>query len=282
MKLLRFGPPGAEQPGLLDGNGQIRSLAGIIKDIAGTALSPKNLAMLAHIDPYTLPSVDANVRIGPCVGQTGKFLCIGLNYLDHAREMGIEIPSEPIVFSKATSAISGPYDPVIIPRGSQKTDWEVELGVIIGTPAKYVSKENALDHVAGFCVINDISERAFQLEGTGQWMKGKSCDTFGPTGPWLVTRDEIADPQNLELWLEVDGHRYQHGNTKQMAFSVAHIISYLSHFFTLHPGDIISTGTPSGAGFGQKPNPLYLHPNQTIKLGISGLGEQQQTTVADI
>lgn len=281
MKLLRYGSIGQEQPGILDGNGNIRSLSGKIKDLSGEALSPHGLSQIARLDPYTLPLIDSDVRIGPCVGHTGKFICIGLNYKDHALETHAEIPHEPIIFSKATSAICGAYDDIIIPRGSKKTDWEVELGVIIGTPAKYVSKENALDYVAGYCVINDLSERAFQLEGTGQWIKGKSCDTFGPIGPWLVTTDEIADPQNLDLWLEVDKHRYQDSNTKEMAYGVAHLVSYLSHFFTLHPGDIISTGTPSGVGLGQKPSPIYLKPGQTIKLGINGLGEQLQRTVAE-
>jgi ureidoglycolate lyase len=282
MKLLRYGPKGKEKPGLLDKQGRIRSLANVIGDIKGEVLSASQLAQLAKLDHDSLPLVDANTRIGPCVTGVGKFLCIGLNYADHARETGIDIPREPVVFSKATSAISGPYDDVIIPRGSTKTDWEVELGFVIGTPAKYVSQEKALDYVAGFCVINDVSERALQLEGTGQWVKGKSCDTFGPIGPWLVTKDEISNPQDLELWLEVDGHRYQHSHTKEMVYTVAYLVSYLSRFFTLHPGDIISTGTPSGVGLGQKPHPIYLKPGQVMRLGISGLGEQKQMTMADI
>lgn len=281
MKLLRYGPKGQEQPGILDAEGHIRSLAGKIQDIAGATLLPENVAQIAQIDPNTLPLIDSKTRLGACVGHAGKFICIGLNYLDHAHETGVELPREPVIFSKLTSAISGPNDDVIIPKRSQKTDWEVELGIVIGKPAKYVSEENALEHVAGYFVVNDLSERTFQLEGTGQWVKGKSCDTFGPIGPWLVTKDEVPDPQNLALWLEVDGHRYQHGHTKNMAFSVAYLVSYLSQFFTLHPGDIISTGTPAGVGLGQKPEPIYLKPGQTIRLGITGLGEQQQKTVAE-
>lgn len=281
MKLLRYGPIGQEKPGLLDKEGRIRDLSHIINDISPKTLSKDSLAQLSKIDPTTLAIVESNPRIGACVTGTGKFLCIGLNYRDHARETGIEVPREPVVFSKATSAICGPNDNVIIPRGSKKTDWEVELGVVIGTAAKYVSEKEALDYVAGYCVINDVSERAFQLEGTGQWVKGKSCDTFGPIGPWLVTTDEVPNPQNLSLWLEVDGHRYQESNTKEMVFTIPKLVSYLSHFFTLHPGDIISTGTPHGVGLGQKPEPIYLKPGQTMKLGISGLGEQQQKTIAD-
>lgn len=281
MKLLRYGAAGQEKPGIIDRAGNIRSLENIIPDLSGKSLSPERFAMLAKLDLEKLPLVNANTRIGPCVAQTGKFICIGLNYADHARETGAEIPREPVVFSKMTSAICGPNDNIVIPRGSKKTDWEVELGVIIGTPVKYVAKEKALDYVAGYCVINDISERAFQLEGTGQWVKGKSCDTFGPVGPWLVTKDEVPDPQNLELWLEVDGHRYQHSNTSQMVYDVAHLVSYLSRFFTLYPGDIISTGTPPGVGLGIKPEPIYLKPGQTIRLGISGLGEQNQKTVKE-
>ncbi len=280
MKLLRYGKAGQEKPGLLDNDNCIRDLSSIIPDIGNGSLSSESLQRLAKIDTKTLPLVDSNSRLGPCVAHTGKFLCIGLNYADHARETGMEVPREPVLFSKATSAISGPNDDIVIPRGSLKTDWEVELGVVIGTPARYVSEEEALDYVAGYCVINDISERAFQLEGTGQWVKGKSCDTFGPIGPWLVTKDEITNPQNLNLWLEVDGHRYQNSNTKEMVYGVAKLVSYLSQFFTLHPGDIISTGTPPGVGLGQKPEPIYLKPGQTIKLGISGLGEQMQKTVA--
>jgi ureidoglycolate lyase len=281
MKLLRFGPKGHEKPGLLDNKNYIRDLSAQIHDLSGEFLFPENLQKLSEIDPESLPLVNTNPRIGPCITGVGKFLCIGLNYRDHAYETGVELPKEPVLFSKATSAISGPYDDVIIPRHSNKTDWEVELGVIIGKPAKYVNEKNALEYVAGYCIINDLSERAFQLEGTGQWTKGKSCDTFGPIGPFLVTKDEVPDPQNLELWLEVDGHRYQHGHTKNMAFTVAYLVSYLSQFFTLHPGDIISTGTPAGVGLGIKPNPIYLKPGQTIHLGITGLGEQQQKTIKD-
>lgn len=281
MKLLRYGPIGQEKPGLLDQEGKIRSLAGVIKDITGDVLLPNSLAKIAKLDTNTLPLVNSSSRLGACVGQVGKFICIGLNYLDHAKETGVELPREPVVFSKFTSAISGPNDNVVIPKRSKKTDWEVELGVVIGKPAKYVSMENALDHVAGYFVVNDLSERAFQIEGTGQWVKGKSCDTFGPIGPWLVTADTIPDPQNLSLWLEVDDHRYQESNTKNMAFSVAYLVSYLSQFCTLHSGDIISTGTPAGVGLGQKPEPIYLKPGQTIRLGISGLGEQQQRTVIE-
>jgi 2-keto-4-pentenoate hydratase/2-oxohepta-3-ene-1,7-dioic acid hydratase in catechol pathway len=282
MKLLRYGLKGEEKPGFLDKNGDIRSLANIIPDLSGNALAPNQLAKLKTLDPTTLPKIAAGTRIGPCVAQVGKFLCIGLNYRDHAKEIGVEIPREPIVFSKATSAISGPYDSILIPRKSKKTDWEVELGVVIGSPAKYVSNEKALECVAGYCLINDLSEREFQLEGTGQWIKGKSCDTFGPIGPWLVTRDEILDPQNIHLWLEVDGHRYQDSNTKEMAFGVAFLVSYLSQFFTLYPGDIISTGTPSGVGLGQKPEPFYLKPGQVMHLGATGLGEQTQKTILEV
>lgn len=281
MKLLRYGQVGKEKPGILDEKGVIRSLAHVIPDISGSILSPEGLDYLSQLDLNDLPEVESNTRIGPCVTNVGKFLCIGLNYRDHALETGIQVPREPVLFSKATSSIIGAYDNVVIPRGSKKTDWEVELGVIIGSPAKYVSEDEALKYVAGYCVINDISEREFQLEGTGQWVKGKSCDTFGPIGPWLVTADEVPNPQNLDLWLEVDGKRYQSSNTMQMVYNIAHLVSYLSRFFTLHPGDIISTGTPHGVGLGQKPDPIYLKPGQTMRLGISGLGEQQQTTVAE-
>lgn len=281
MKLLRYGKLGQEKPGLLDGAGHIRDLSKEIEDIAGDTLLPNQLAQLQKIDVSTLPIVDPNTRLGACVGHSGKFVCIGLNYSDHAAETNTEVPKEPTIFSKLTSAICGPNDDVIIPRGSQKTDWEVELGVIIGTPAKRVSTAEALNHVAGYCVINDLSEREYQMERGGQWVKGKSCDGFGPIGPWLVTQDEIADPQNLALWLEVDGHRYQSSHTSKMVFTVAELISYLSQFFTLYPGDIISTGTPHGVGLGIKPNPIFLCPGQEIRLGITGLGEQQQRTVAE-
>ncbi len=280
MKLLRYGPEGQEKPGLLDEDGRIRDLSAHVKDIAGEALAPEGLAKLAALDPASLPLVDGDVRYGPCVAGTGKFICIGLNYSDHAAETGATVPPEPIIFMKATSAITGPNDTVLIPRNSQKTDWEVELGVVIGKTAKYVSEAEALDHVAGYCVINDLSERAFQIERHGQWTKGKSADTFGPIGPWLVTRDEVADPQNLHMWLEVDGKRYQDGSTKTMVYGVAFLVSYLSQFMSLRPGDVISTGTPPGVGMGQKPQ-IYLKPGQTMRLGIEGLGEQQQVTEQD-
>jgi 2-keto-4-pentenoate hydratase/2-oxohepta-3-ene-1,7-dioic acid hydratase in catechol pathway len=280
VKLLRYGQPGKEKPGLLDKTNQIRDLSATIPDVAGNALSLHSLERLGAIDPNSLPFVPDHPRIGPCVGHVGKFICIGLNYSDHAAESGMAAPAEPVVFMKATSAISGPDDNVVIPRHSQKTDWEVELGVVIGATAKYVTEANALQHVAGYCVVNDLSERAFQLESTGQWTKGKSADTFGPIGPWLVTRDEVPDPQNLQMWLKINGHQYQNGSTKTMIFSVAHIVSYLSHFMSLHPGDIISTGTPPGVGMGQKP-PKYLRPDDQIQLGIQGLGEQNQRVVAD-
>lgn len=280
MKLLRHGTPGNERPGLLDAEGRIRDLSAAIPDLAGDALLPASLARLRALAWRDLPLVSGAPRLGSCVAQTGKFICIGLNYADHAAESGMPAPAEPVVFMKATSAICGPNDDVVIPRGSKKTDWEVELGVVIGKPAKYVSRETALDHVAGYCVINDLSEREFQLEGTGQWVKGKSADTFGPIGPWLVTADEIADPQRLELFLEVDGQRRQKGSTAAMIFPIAHLISYLSRFMSLQPGDIISTGTPPGVGHGQRP-PLYLRPGQTMRLGIAGLGEQRQRVVAE-
>ncbi|MGA7318793.1 MAG: fumarylacetoacetate hydrolase family protein [Silvibacterium sp.] len=278
MKLLRYGDAGAERPGILDSTGQIRDLSAILRDISGPSLSPQSLNRLRQTDHSTLPVVTGNPRVGPCVSGVGKFICIGLNYSDHAAESGAPVPVEPIVFMKATSAISGPYDDVIIPRGSTKSDWEVELGVVIGREAKYVSQEDALSHVAGYCVVNDLSERAFQLEGTGQWVKGKSADTFGPIGPWLVTTDEVPDPQDLDMWLDVDGHRYQNGTTRTMVFGVAYLISYLSRFMSLQPGDIISTGTPPGVGLGQKP-PVYLRPGNTITLGVEGLGRQSQRVI---
>lgn len=280
MKLLRYGTPGQERPGLLDAEGRIRDLSAVIPDLAGDALLPASLARLRALAWRDLPLVSGTPRLGPCVARTGKFICIGLNYADHAAESGMPAPAEPVVFMKATSAICGPNDDVVIPRGSKKTDWEVELGVVIGKPAKYVSRETALEHVAGYCVINDLSEREFQLEGTGQWVKGKSADTFGPIGPWLVTADEVADPQRLELFLEVDAQRRQKGSTAAMIFPVAHLISYLSRFMSLLPGDIISTGTPPGVGHGQRP-PVYLRSGQTMRLGIAGLGEQRQRTVAE-
>ncbi|XHS77384.1 ureidoglycolate lyase [Burkholderiaceae bacterium UC74_6] len=283
MKLLRYGPPGQERPGLLDANGQVRDLSVQIEDLAGDALTPAGLELLRKLDPASLPLVPGtpqqDLRLGPCVAQVGKFICIGLNYADHAAESGLPVPTEPVVFGKWTSAISGPDDPVQIPRGSVKTDWEVELGVVIGQGGRYIDAADAMKHVAGYCVINDVSEREWQLERGTQWDKGKGCDTFGPIGPWLVTADEVPDPQQLDLWLEVDGRRYQNGNTRTMVFGVAHIVSYLSQFMSLQPGDIISTGTPPGVGLGQKP-PVYLRPGQTLRLGIAGLGVQTQVTVA--
>ena len=278
MKLLRYGPRGAEKPGLLDGEGRIRDLSGIIGDLAGEVLV--DLGRIAALDPATLPLVEGNPRLGPCVGGTGKFMCIGLNYADHAAESGLKVPAEPVLFLKANSAICGPDDPIIIPRGSQKTDWEVELGVVIGRPAKYVTEAEALSHVAGYCVINDVSERSFQAERAGQWTKGKSCDNFGQTGPWLVTPDEVPDPQALVMWLKVEGETMQQGSTRTMVYGVAFLISYLSQFFTLHPGDIISTGTPPGVGMGRKP-PRFLRPGEVVELGIEGLGRQRQVCVAD-
>ena len=281
MKLLRYGNPGQEKPGMLDQNGTIRDLSNIVEDIAGDVLLPEGLEKLKNLDPGSLPTIEGSPRMGACVSGIGKFICIGLNYSDHAEETGASVPSEPIIFSKATSAVCGPDDDIIIPRNSVKTDWEVELGVVIGKPTKYVEEATALDHVAGYCVINDVSEREYQIERQGQWVKGKSCDSFGPTGPWLVTPDEAGDPQNLKLWLEVDGKRYQDGSTNTMVYSVAFLIHYLSQFFTLHPGDVISTGTPPGVGMGQKPDPVYLRPGQTIRLGVEGLGIQTQKTIAD-
>ena len=280
MKLLRFGELGQEKPGMLDADGNLRSLANVIDDLSGATLTRAGLDQLKNIDPTTLPQVEGAPRIGACVGEVSKFMCIGLNYSDHAEESGMEVPAEPVLFMKATSAICGPFDDVLIPPGSEKTDWEVELGIVIGDRAKHVSEENALNHVAGYCVINDLSERAYQLERCGQWVKGKSYDTFAPLGPWLVTRDEVSDPSDLSLWLEVDGHRYQSGSTQKMVFGVAKLVSYLSSFMTLNPGDIISTGTPPGVGLGQKP-PIYLKPGQIMRLSVDGLGEQQQTTKAD-
>jgi 2,4-diketo-3-deoxy-L-fuconate hydrolase len=278
MKLLRYGNPGEEHPAVLDSEGGLRDLSGIVTDISGPSLLHESLDNLRQLNPATLPLVSGSPRIGPCVASVGKFICIGLNYSDHAAESGMAVPAEPVIFMKATSAICGPNDNVVIPRNAQKTDWEVELGVVIGRAAKYVSEEDALSHVAGYCVVNDVSERAFQLEGTGQWVKGKSADTFGPIGPWLVTADEVPNPQNLHLWLEVDGHRYQSGSTNTMVFGVAYLVSYLSRFMSLQPGDIISTGTPPGVGLGQKP-PVYLRAGNIITLGVEGLGEQHQEVV---
>jgi len=280
MKLVRFGRQGEEKPGLVTGDGEIRDLSGVVPDIDGATLTEAGLQRIRALDPRSLPIVAGDPRLGACVTGVGKFICIGLNYSDHAAESGMPVPAEPVVFMKATSAIMGPNDDVVIPRGSEKTDWEVELGVVIGKAAKYVSEGDALGHVAGYCVVNDLSERAFQIEGTGQWTKGKSCDTFGPIGPYLVTADEVPDPQNLTLWLKVDGHEYQRGSTKTMVFGVAHLVSYLSRFMSLQPGDIISTGTPPGVGLGQKP-PKYLRAGSTIELGIDGLGVQTQQVIAE-
>jgi 2-keto-4-pentenoate hydratase/2-oxohepta-3-ene-1,7-dioic acid hydratase in catechol pathway len=279
MKLLRYGPPGQEKPGLCDSSGTIRDLSGIVDDIAGATLSPESIARLQAIDPGTLPKVSGKPRLGPCVGRVGKMLGIGLNYSDHAAESGMALPAEPILFMKATSCISGPNDDILLPRGSVKTDWEVELGVVIGQPGKYISEDRALDHVAGFCVANDVSERAFQLEGTGQWTKGKSADTFGPIGPWLVTTDEVGDWSTLEMWLEVDGRRFQNGSPRTMVFGVPFLVSYLSRYMSLQSGDVILTGTPPGVGHGQKP-PVYLSAGQEVHLGIARLGEQRQRVAA--
>ncbi len=279
MKLLRFGPPGEERPGLLDRSGRIRDLSGRIDDVAGIALLPAALAHLAATDPEALPAVAGAPRLGPCVAGVGKFLAVGLNYADHAKEAGVAIPDEPVLFTKATSSICGPYDDTIIPRGAQKTDWEIELGMVIGTPGQYIAEADALDHVAGYCTVNDVSERAYQIERSGQWVKGKSADTFGPIGPWLVTPDEIPDPQNLRLWCEVDGERRQDGSTATMIFGVAFLISYLSQFLSLQTGDVITTGTPPGVGLGMTP-PTYLKPGQRVRLAVEGLGEQDHLMVA--
>jgi 2-keto-4-pentenoate hydratase/2-oxohepta-3-ene-1,7-dioic acid hydratase in catechol pathway len=280
MRLVRYGMPHQEKPGILDSDGRVRDLSGKVPDIAGESLSPATLASLKNIELVELPIAQSDPRLGPCVGRVGKFICIGLNYSDHAAEAGMKVPNEPVIFMKATSAICGPNDDVVIPRGGAKVDWEVELGVVVGTPAKYVSEADAMSYVAGYCVINDLSERAFQLEGTGQWVKGKSADTFGPIGPWLVTADEVPDPQDLKMWLDVDGHRYQNGSTRTMIFGVRQLVSYLSRFMSLQPGDIISTGTPPGVGMGQRP-PVYLRAGNRIRLGIEGLGEQSQRVVAE-
>jgi len=279
MKLLRFGPLGAEKPGMLDAEGNIRDLSGVIDDLAGNTLYDCTLDNLRALNPSELPLVEDEPRIGACVGAVGKFICIGLNYADHAAEAGMQLPDEPVIFAKATSAICGPNDDIEIPRSSVKTDWEVELGVIIGKPAKYVNEADAFSHVAGYCIVNDLSERDFQLHRSGQWIKGKSCDTFGPIGPWLVTRDEIADPQNLAMYLEVNGKRFQSGSTRTMHFNVAQVIAHLSQFMSLQPGDIISTGTPPGVGMGQKPE-QYLKPGDRMELGIEGLGAQYQNVIS--
>ena len=281
MKLVRYGATGQEKPGMIDADGTLRDLSAHVADITGATLGDDSIAKLRALDPATLPAVEGSPRMGACVGDIGKFMCIGLNYADHAAETGADIPEHPILFMKANSAITGPNDDVVMPRGSVKTDWEVELGVVIGKAAKYVSEEEALEYVAGYCLCNDVSERHFQTSLTGQWTKGKSCDTFGPTGPWLVTRDEIEDPQNLDMWLDVNGKRMQTGNTKTMIFTVAQVISHLSQLFTLHPGDVISTGTPPGVGMGMKPEPVYLKDGDVMELSIQGLGIQRQNVRAD-
>lgn len=278
MKLLRCGPHGSERPAVLDAEGKPRDLSGIVADIDGAALSPESLARIAALDPTTLPLIEGTPRIGSAIARPGKFLCVGLNYADHARETGKEPPAEPVLFSKATTALCGPYDDVEIPRGSDRTDWEIELGIVIGTRAKYVSAAEALEHVAGYALVNDVSERRFQSERGGQWVKGKSHDTFGPVGPWMVTKDEIADVQDIDLWLDVDGERRQTGNTRTMIFGVAHLVHYISQFMTLEPGDIIATGTPPGVGLGMKP-PTFLKAGQVVTLGATGLGEQRQVMV---
>jgi ureidoglycolate lyase len=279
MKLLRYGPVGAERPGMLDANGDIRCLAGLVRDIDGFALSDAALDMLRRVDPASLPKVEGNPRIGPCVARPLNYICIGLNYADHAAEVGMPLPKEPIVFVKSLSAFSGPNDDVLRPRGSTKLDWEVELGIVIGKKARYITEAESLDHVAGYCVCNDVSEREFQIERGGTWDKGKGCDTFGPTGPWMVTRDEVADPQNLALWTEVNGKRMQNGSTKTMIFGVVQVVSYVSRFITLYPGDVIATGTPPGVGSGIKPEPVYLKPGDVMRLGVEGLGIQTQRVV---
>ncbi|MGX9731260.1 fumarylacetoacetate hydrolase family protein [Janthinobacterium aestuarii] len=280
MKLMRYGAKGAEKPALIDADGAVRDLSGVLSDITGATLGKDGLATLAALDIASLPVVANPGRIAPPWKGVGKFLCVGLNYADHAAESGMAVPAEPVLFMKATSAIIGANDAVVMPQDSKKSDWEVELGVVIGTTARYVSEADALSHVAGYCVVNDLSEREYQLERGGQWDKGKGCDTFGPIGPWMVTSDEVADPQNLGLWLEVNGKRVQDGNTRTMVFGVANLVSYISRFMTLYPGDIISTGTPPGVGMGQKPSAVYLKPGDTMRLGISGLGEQRQTVHA--
>ena len=279
MKLVRFGPAGREKPGIIDPKGQIRDLSGVVPDLAGEALSPKGLARISKARVDKLPLVRGKPRLGACAGGTGNFIAIGLNYSDHAAEAGMPIPKEPIIFNKAPSCICGPNDDTIQPKGSSKLDWEVELGVVIGSRARYLSQSNAMDVVAGYCLGNDVSEREFQIERAGQWTKGKGCETFGPLGPWLVTKDEIKDPQNLNMWLNVNGEKRQRGNTKTMIFSVAHIVWYCSQFFVMEPGDVIITGTPPGVGLGMKPTPQYLKPGDVVHLGIDGLGEQKQKVV---
>lgn len=280
MKLLRYGPKGQEKPGLMDATGTIRDLSGIIADITPDVLSPAGLAKIAAIDPASLPAVEGSPRYGVPINGVRKFIAVGLNFADHAAESNLPIPTEPVLFTKAISCLTGPNDPVMIPKGSVKTDWEVELGIVIGSRARYVSEENALDHVAGYVLINDVSERAFQIERGGTWDKGKGCDTFGPVGPWVVTSDEVGDPQNLSMWLEVNGHRYQNGSSKTMIFTCRQLVAYISQFITLEPGDLITTGTPPGVGLGQKPEPKYLKAGDVMRLGIEKLGEQRQDVVA--
>lgn len=279
MRLLRYGMAGQERPALLDGSGGLRDIGALVSDLSGENLSDGALRRLASVDPSTLPRVEGSPRIGPCVAGVGKFICIGLNYADHAAETGKSVPPEPVVFMKATSAICGPDDPIEIPRGSAKADWEVELGIVIGKRAKYVTEPEALTHVAGYCTVNDVSERAFQSEMQGQWTKGKSHDTFGPIGPWLVTRDAVPDPQDLKLWCEVDGHRYQDGSTRTMVYGAAFLVAYLSRFMTLEPGDIIATGTPPGVGLGIRPAPVFLKAGQRVRLEVEGLGVQDHRTI---
>jgi 2-keto-4-pentenoate hydratase/2-oxohepta-3-ene-1,7-dioic acid hydratase in catechol pathway len=279
MKLLRYGPPDAEKPGLLDRDGTIRCLAAVVRDLDGFALSDAALRMIASIDANTLPKIDSNVRLGACVARPVNYVCIGLNYADHAAEAGMPVPKEPIIFLKSIGAMCGPNDEVKAPRGSKKLDWEVELGIVIGRKASYVPENDAMNYVAGYCVCNDVSEREFQLERAGTWDKGKGCDTFGPTGPWVVTRDEIPDPQNLPLWTEVNGKRMQNGTTKTMIFGVVKLVSYISHFITLYPGDVIATGTPPGVGQGVKPEPVFLRPGDVMRLSVEGLGVQTQRVV---
>jgi 2-keto-4-pentenoate hydratase/2-oxohepta-3-ene-1,7-dioic acid hydratase in catechol pathway len=281
LKLLRYGAAGAEKPGLLHSDGSIRDLSDVVYDISGPALFGEGMKAIVETNHDELPVVKGNPRLGPCVAGTGKFICIGLNYSDHAAEAGAPVPCEPIIFMKATSAMCGPHDSIILPRGSEKTDWEVELAFVIGKKAKYVSEADALEHVAGYALANDVSERAFQLEKQGQWTKGKSCDSFGPIGPWLVTPDEVPDPQALEMWLTVNGEKMQSGTTATMVYAVRHLVSYLSQFMTLHPGDVISTGTPPGVGLGMKP-PRFLKPGDVVELGITGLGQQRQDVIADV
>ena len=280
MKLVRYGSRGEERPGVVDRAGRIRDVSGYVKDIGGAALDPDELAKLGALDPDSLPLVDGNPRIGPCVTGVGKFICIGLNYSDHAAETGATVPPEPIIFMKATSAITGPNDDLLLPRGSEKTDWEVELGIVIGRKAKYVSEAEALDYVAGYCTVHDVSERAFQIERHGQWTKGKSCDSFGPIGPWLVTKDAVQNPQNLPMWLKVNGETMQNGSTRTMVYGPAYLVSYLSQFMSLQPGDVISTGTPPGVGMGMKP-PRFLKAGDVVELGVEGLGNQRQQVKLD-